>query len=82
MRRETVVLDTRMQKKQERWDRSRSKDEWEKAQRMLMRGTRTSSSTEGRAPQTAEPVQKMALLRHRLLLFLPSAKQLPHVAIW
>lgn len=49
MRRETVVLDTRMQKKQERWDRSRSKDGWEKAQRMLMRGTRTSSSTEGRA---------------------------------
>lgn len=49
---------------------------------MLWRRTRTGSSnstTEGRA-SAAEPVQKMALLKHGLLLFQPSAKHLPHVA--
>lgn len=40
MRRETVVLDIRMQKRQVRWDGSRSEDGFEKAQRMLMRRTR------------------------------------------
>lgn len=36
----TLALDIRMQKKQARWNGSRSKDGWEKAQRMLMRRTR------------------------------------------
>jgi hypothetical protein len=66
--------------------------EWEQKQRWVGEGTKDAdekdqdgaageSAAQKAEPQAAEPIQKMALLRHRLPLFLPSAKHLPHVAV-